>query len=280
MSPARPLPRSLVAAAAAFFALGLSIDPRLAASPGARRPPRARAPIAAEAAPRVAPPIVALDLPAPADLRVEVVAEAGGNEVIARRPGHLVSLRHEGARAAGKDAASLHIGAPPRGARGRAYAPVQMVWETARLDTMAVERGVATITLDGDQARARVAPAAPPEPAGAFTDAHATCVAHRDGASGFTVLCRFGRGARRVGVANVTGVRALDDAWVVAGPSPMVRLDLPLSPGAAEGRVIGFVHGVTGVVIRAEASWPEGEEPTLVFQRTARKQPSPADTTF
>src|SRR5262249_4905976 len=109
--------------------------------------------------------------------------------------------------------------------------------------------------------------------AGSFKSAHATCAGHHDGLGGFTVLCRFAKAARHVGVANVTSARSLDDAWVVGDKAPLVRLDLPLAPGAAQGRVIGFSYGVSGVVLRAEAAWPEGEQASLVIEESERAQP-------
>ncbi len=87
------------------------------------------------------------------------------------------------------------------------------------------------------------------------------------------MLCTFAKGVRVTGVANVTGAHALDDAWLVPEKSPLVRLDLPRSPGGAEGRVIGLVQGVTGVALRVEASFAEGEAPALVFGESERAQP-------
>ena len=66
----------------------------------------------------------------------------------------------------------------------------------------------------------------------------------------------------------------LNGAWVIPGKEPLVRLDLPLSPGLAEARLIGFVHGLTGASIRAEAAWAPGEEPTLLVEASERVQPA------
>ncbi len=112
-----------------------------------------------------------------------------------------------------------------------------------------------------------------PSPRGVWTSAHASCAGLHDGLGGFTVLCRCGKGVRVSGAANVTGARSLDDVWLVPGPSPLVRLDLPRSPGGSEGRVIGLARGVTGVVLRIETSFVEGEAPALVFHESARAQP-------
>src|SRR6185436_19412840 len=96
---------------------------------------------------------------------------------------------------------------------------------------------------------------APPERTLAASGPHHTCAAHRDPGSGFTVLCRLHHGAHRVSATNVTSPRVEDNTWVIPEKEPLVRLDLPLAPGRFEARVIGFVHGLTGAVIRAEASY-------------------------
>jgi hypothetical protein len=112
------------------------------------------------------------------------------------------------------------------------------------------------------------------------------CEAHGDGSGGFTVLCRVDPEARRVGVANVTDPRPLEDVWAMPVPKPkrapagraaatLVRLDLPLRPGESRGRVVGYVDGLTGVVVRAEASWLHAEpEPSLALLASARTQPT------
>ena len=88
------------------------------------------------------------------------------------------------------------------------------------------------------------------------------------------MLCRFAKGVVHVGAANVTGARSLDDVWVTGGPSPVVRVDLPYLPGGAEGRVIGFSHGLHSVALRVEASFPEGEAATLLIDEAQRAQPA------
>ena len=127
---------------------------------------------------------------------------------------------------------------------------------------------------DGRSLSGTLLSTAPPAPAISWKSPRATCSGLHDGLGGFAVLCRFAAGVRVTGVANVTGARSLDDAWLVPGsPSPLVRLDLPRSPGGAEGRVVGMVQGVTGAVLRVEASFFEGEEAALLVRESERRQP-------
>jgi hypothetical protein len=261
--------RLLLAAGVALSSALLSLDPTVRADASPRNPPRPAIP--ALPAPEVAalePPVAALDAPPPADVAVEI-APAGdrGHRVTLRREGHLVALVHGEARAAGKDWAAVRVGAVD--ARGGEAA---LVVETTPLGALATWRGLLSLTRDGATLRARLAPAAPPRAAGAWSGPHHACAAHGDGSGGFAVLCRL-RGASRVAAANVTGPRAGDGAIVVSGKEPLVRLDLPRSPDGAEARVIGFVHGRTGSLLRAEAVWVEGEAPTLSMAIAERDQP-------
>ncbi|MFT3767248.1 MAG: hypothetical protein QM820_17255 [Minicystis sp.] len=263
-------PRLAVCAVAAFFASGISIDPTLRATDRAPRPRPAIAPD--RAAPAGAhESIAAADTPAPADVTVEVTADArGGHRVVVTRKGWFVSLRHDDARAAGEDWAAMHLAARP-GTKGDIHD--RSIWEATRPSTLETTRGLVQLAVTGGAMKATIASARAPEPAGAWKSKRATCAAHHDGLGGFTVLCRFEKVVRHLGVANVTGARTLDDAWMTAGPSPMVRLDLPYRAGGAEGRVIGFSVANTAVVLRAEASFPEGEAATLLLEESDRAQP-------
>lgn len=262
-------PRFATIFAAAFFASGVSINPAVRATD---RPVRHRPAIAADRAVITEPrdTVESLDTPPPADVAVEITPDPrGGHRIVLRRPGFLVSLRHESARAAGDDWSAIHLTAQPGQNAGRD----RLVWETTNPTTLATTRGLVSLTLSGGSMRAALSSARDPEPAGAWKSKRATCAAHRDGLGGFTVLCRFAKGVQHVGVANVTGARALDDAWITAGSSPIVRLDLPRRPGGAEGRVIGFTSGRSGIALRAEASFPEGEAATLLLEESERVQP-------
>lgn len=256
--------------AATLFATAVSVDPRVHAP--APIPPRPI--IAREATPRVeaaTDTIGHADGPAPRDVEVEITPEPrGGHRVVVRRRGYLVSLRHQDARAAGEDWAAMHLATRSGqrdGVRDR------LIWEATRPGTLETTRGIVKLTATGGALAAELQQADPIRAAGAWKSAVATCAAQHDGLGGFTVLCRFPKGVLHVGAANVTGARSLDDVWVTSGPSPMVRLDLPYQPDGAEGRVIGFSHGLRSVALRAEASFPDGEAATLMIDEAQRAQP-------
>jgi hypothetical protein len=211
---------------------------------------------------------------------LEITAEGSRSQrVVVRRPGYLVALLHGASRSAGKDWAALRVQiAEPSAKHAPARPGVEidrLVWESTRLGTFVTERGVVSLSHDGESLAGRLALAAPPAPAGETKTAHATCVAHHDGAGGFSALCRLDHAARHVTAANVTGARVIEGAVVAEGKrlDPLVRLDLPLAPGLGEARVVGFTLGRAGHALRVEASWAPGEEPALFFAETERVQP-------
>jgi hypothetical protein len=282
--------RIAVSAFVALSSLMVSVDPGVTAAGHARAPARPERPMITAPRDPAAPPArealsISAEGPAPADLEVEVTRDRGGHRVAVRRPGYLVALQYGAARAAGKDWAAVHVEVAPGGSKLRASAaPAKaaealssLVWEATPLSALTTERGLVALRLDGADLRAEASRAAAPEPAGTASGPHHTCAAHRDPRGGFTVLCRLHHGVRRVSVANVTGPRALDHAWVIPGKDPLIRLDLPLAEGLAEARLVGFVHGITGAVLRAEASWAPGEPPALVIEETERSQPLASD---
>ena len=270
--------RLAVGAAAALFSALLSIDPSVCAgdagSPAIAIESPAAEPGAAEAG------ITPVDAAAPSDVTLEITAEGGRSQrVVVHRPGYLVALLHGAARSAGKDWAALRVQiAEPSSKRRDARPGVEidrLVWESTRLGTFITERGLVSLSHDGSSLAGRLALAAPPEPAGETKTAHAACVAHRDGAGGFTALCRLDHAARRITAVNVTGLRVIEGAVVVTDKhlDPLVRLDLPLAPGVGEARVVGFTLGRAGHALRVEASWAPGEAPALFFAETERVQP-------
>jgi hypothetical protein len=270
--------RLTVGVAAALFSALLSIDPSVRAG-DAEAPAIAAAPAPAEPAAAEAAITAALGA-APADMTLEITAEGGRSQrVVVHRPGYLVALLHGSARSAGKDWAALRVQVAEPSTKHHAakvgVAIDRLVWESTRLGTFVTERGLVSLAHDGAALTGSLALAAPPEPAGATKTAHSTCVAHRDGAGGFTALCRLDHAARRVTAANVTGLRVIEGAVVAADRSldPLVRLDLPLAPGSGEARVVGFTLGRVGHALRVEASWAPGEAPALFFAETERVQP-------
>ena len=272
------LSRLTIGAAAALFASALSVDPRVhARAPLSPRPVLTHE-IAAVVPDHEAPAIVGYaDGPVDRDVEVEVTADPhGGHRVVLRRRGYLVSLRHAEARAAGEDWAALHLATRP--GQGEVVED-RLVWEATRIsgkDRGAPEttRGLVMLSARNGALSAELHRAGEIEAAGAWKSALASCAAHRDGLGGFSVLCRFAKGVQHVGVANVTAARALDDVWVSSGASPVVRLDLPYQAGGAAGRVVGFSFGMSSVALRVEASFPEWEPATLLFDEAQRGQPA------
>lgn len=275
--------RLVLGVSAALFSALLSFDPSVragdAAAPSSSAAPPLPEPAAAEAG------ITPVGDPVPADVTLTITPEEGRSQrVVVRRPGYLVALLHGAARSAGKDWAALRVQVPEaseaRGKRREARPGAvidRLVWESTRLGTFVTERGVVALSLAGDGAHleGKLALAAPPASTGVTKGPHFDCASHHDGASGFTALCRIDRAARHVAAANVTGLRVIEGAVVVAekDQAALVRLDLPLAPGAAEARVVGFTLGLVGHALRAEASWAPGEAPALFFSETSRTQP-------
>ena len=270
--------RFTVGVSAALFSALLSIDPSVRA--------RDAEPAAIAAEVKLAEPtaaeagITAVAAPAPADVTLTITPEHGrASRVVVSRPGYLVALLHGASRSAGNGWAALRVQVPEAtGERRDPRAGVvidRLVWESTRLGSFVTERGLVSLSLDGEVLAGRLALAAPPEPAGETKGPHSTCVAHHDGAGGFTALCRVDHAARHVAAANVTGLRVIEGAVVAAekGQDPLVRLDLPLAPGLGEARVVGFTLGRVGHALRVEASWASGEAPALFFAETERVQP-------
>jgi len=265
--------RLTVGVAAALFSALLSIDPSVRAGDAEPSAPLVE-PTAAEAGG------TAVAAPAPADVTLTITPEDGrAQRVVVHRPGYLVALLHGSARSAGKDWAALRVQVPEaKGKRRDPRAGVEidrLVWEATRLGTFVTERGLISLSLDGAGLAGRLALAAPPVSAGETKSAHSTCVAHHDGAGGFTALCRIDHAARHIAAANVTGLRVIEGAVVATskGLDPLIRLDLPLAPGMGEARVVGFILGRVGHALRVEASWAPGEAPALFFAETERLQP-------
>lgn len=283
-------PRLSLAIAAALFSSMVSLDPRVSAPSSPLRAPRPVIAASKDAAPaRSVAPVTPVSSSPPADLIVEVRRDprGRGHNVVVSRQGHLVALGHGATRGAGKDWATLHVDTQGTVEPGRVAKKVgaptnpdrageidRLVWETTPLGALTTERGLVSLSMEGAELRARLLLAAPPAPAGRFEGPHHSCAAHRDVSEGYVLLCRFHHGAKQVSALNLTGYRALDGAWVIPGKEPFVRLDLPLSPGLAEARLIGFVHGLLGASIRAEAAWVPGEEPTLLVEQSERAQPA------
>jgi hypothetical protein len=264
--PRRPA-MLLAAVVAALVPLRSSGTREAEVRPAPADPPKpARAPRGAVRAP-------------PPDVSV-AIAKADRDEVrvTLRRPGSLVALIHPAARSSAEHEATLHVQRP----RGAGSESTELVWEATPMAGLATTRGLLLLRAHGADLEAELSELDAPRPAGTFDGPLHACRAHADAVRGFVVLCRLDRSARRVKPADVTGARPLELVAAERTPprdrGPLVRLDLPLEPGEAQARAVGFVHGFSGFVLRAEASWAPGEAaPVLVVQHGARTQPVSPD---
>lgn len=220
------------------------------------------------------PVVREVSAPVPNDVTVEVLPRRGGHRVTVRREGHVVALRKGRSRAAGRGAAWIEVASPRDGA-ARAPGSTKLTWESTSPRDLATDRGVVTLRLEGDVLAADLALAAPPAEKGAWNYRDVSCRALDDGGAGFVVLCKTAREVVQASSADLTSPSVLDGAWTFPDMS-LTRLDLPAIRGGVSAKVMGFRKGRMGVVLRAEGTWLEGEDPTLVIQREERAQPEPS----
>ena len=98
------------------------------------------------------------------------------------------------------------------------------------------------------------------------------CRAFEREAGGFTVVCRVARSAHKLAAVNLSDENPLVGIASTA-EREIVRLDLPVTEGTAEARLLGYLDGNTAVVVRAEATWARGEDrPTLSLVDGTRQQ--------
>lgn len=288
--------RFAVALAAAFFASTASVWPSLSPAPGGSKDASAApaSPFAVaeprgrwngEAWPppgvRAAPPEAARgETDAPTEqgptARMERTS-TGAHRLVVEQRGTFVHLGYREVASGGPDWASIELRA------GDKAPPSDVaVWESTDPETLVTRRGLVRFSLDRG-ARPEVSAAEPPRPGPRSASAARTCQSHEDGASGFAVVCRVAGGSSGVHAIRPTADRPLSGAWVWdlpkkgsgKGSAPrFVRLDLPLSPGAAEAGALAYTHAGRGVVVRAEAIWPsEGEPSSLLITESSRAQP-------
>lgn len=286
MRPAHLVVVMGAALGAGLLSFGLS-RPRVEREASSAPAPPAASPEPERAAEVPWPPPEVREVEAPArvpdDVRLEVAPLAGGGVSIrVARPGHLVALRHRGAANAGRDWAGIELRTPPGAAAPERDA---LVWEATEPRGLSTIRGL--VRLEGGAARLALAepPKRGPGLAGGTARDKARdpkarahdCVSHGDGAGGFVVICRLGREARAARAVNVTGARPLESAWIVdagKGQGAVARLELPRGAALAEARALTYVRGLEGVVVRAEATWLPGAEPTLLLAEARRAQPT------
>jgi hypothetical protein len=247
--------RALFAAAA--LALGCSAPPDPAPVPEVPLAPLP--PVSRPAAPPE-DPVRALDTPVPEDVTVHVKrATEGRLQVQVKRKGHVVALRRGAGHRNGDGEAAIEVAA--------AGDTMPIVWETTDPVTLVTTRGLVEIDAGGG---ARLRLVAPPEVIASETRRLHACRAHDDPAGGFAVICRVR------GFASAVNVTEHGAPWIATSASrTMLRFDLAPEPGAADAVVLGYADGVTGVVVRAEASRVAGEDrPAIVIQSAERAQPS------
>jgi hypothetical protein len=195
-------------------------------------------------------------------LVVGVERDRAGAHLRVRRPGFLVALRRDQARAAGYATARLDM--PPAGPE---EAPI--VWESTQLEGLETIRG--TVRVDG-RGDARVALVETPKVVAEESKPGHRCRAHEDGAGGFTVLCE----TRPASVAkNLTGDAPDTGVTLVSlHGRTYLRLDLPTRPERPDAFAVVYTLGNARVVVRAEGSIVAGEdEPSLALVSTERDQP-------
>jgi hypothetical protein len=256
----RPRAGSLTLAPLALLALttcapARSAPPREAVAEAAPAP-------RAEAVP--APAVREIDGAVPDDMVVDFRRrDAARSMVSVARDGYLVALLR------GKDVVA-HIDAAAIEVRHRDDKDAPLVWEVTHPQTMETARGVIHFDIDG---RPHLRRAEPPTPVGRVESGRAhRCQAHEGALGGFTVLCRVPGGAS---VAGVTGVDPGALSWVApAAGAGIARFDLPARPDSVDARVLGYSDGMTGVLVRIEASFLPGEErASLAMLSSERQQP-------
>jgi hypothetical protein len=250
-------PRSTPGAAALLLAFAL-------ATAGCAAPGEAP-PLGAPAAPS-RPEIREIDGAAPDDLVLQFRTESATRSSVGLwHKDHLVALRRGDAHAAGLDQVWIQV--PHRDERGLPF-----VWETTRADTLETTRGLVRFDVDG---RPHLRMSDPPVPLEREAHHLHTCRSQEDGQGGFTVLCRV-VGARAQAL-NLTGATSWElTSSFTLGTDSIQRFDLPARPDSADGRVLAYAEGLTGVVVRVEASFLPGEErPSLAMLASDREQPRP-----
>lgn len=204
---------------------------------------------------------------APPDVTVELTEAPNALRLVLRRPRYIVALRTADRVEAAEDWVSAGI----EGLGGR---ELGMEWETTDPRSLDTVRGGLWIAAGPEGPTVTWFGLPEPVVVASHQEHLHTCRALGATGGGFTILCRVARSARKLSVTNVTDESLLSNVWMSAGAAHIARLDLPLGEGDAPARLMGYVDGVTAVVVRAEASWVRGEEhPTLALFAATRRQP-------
>jgi hypothetical protein len=197
----------------------------------------------------------------PKDLIVSISADAHTTSLKVTRAGELVLLRRGRERVGGGSTATLAI---PRGAE----ADASIVIETTHARTLATTR--ALVHLDASS-KVTAHLAEPPETKPADERLLHACRSHDDGFGGLSVLCRVDA---EVNAASVTGEDPREGVVAMVGRTSLVRFDFDAARGSADSKMIAYNARGKGVVVRAEASFLEGEAaPSLAVLSAERAQP-------
>jgi hypothetical protein len=182
-----------------------------------------------------------------------------GARVVVRKRGHLVAIRAGERTSSARDWVAAQL---------EGSGQVDLVWEATDPATLETTRG--TIHVAPSDEGPRISSASLPAPAvvASHRDRLHECRAHEEG-GGFAVVCRVAGGARQLAIVNLTG----EGPEAALERPGVLRFDVPVSEGRAEARLMGYLDGVTAVVVRAEASWARGEDrPTFALAGAARAQ--------
>lgn len=220
--------------------------------------------------------------PVPADVKVVVTKSYDGYRVTLERPRHIVALRGPNVRALGVGAAKLYVAM--HDVTGYKPRLETLTWETTPIDLDVrstddppLARGLLDLDVDdADKLATELHMTNAAQKRDTLSAQRYRCASYEDGTTGFIVLCAIK--GRNVSAANVSGAHPLEDVIVADGPkSSVVRLDLPVTGGQEQARMIGFVDGLLGTEIRAEGSY-EGRDPAPVILLGAaeRLQPTAA----
>lgn len=242
--------------------------------------------------------------------RLELTA-SGAHRLVVEKAGTFVHLRYREVTSAGPDWASIEMRAGTRAPADDVavweHTDPQTLVTARGTVRFSLKAG------GGAGAEPEVVAAVSPKAATRSDSAVRTCQSFEDGDSGFAVVCKVAPSTSSVRAIRPVSPRPLAGAWVweepvvfvtpkpapppsgpfqiavkrapdpkpvrVASKPPLlgsrfVRIDLPLSVGAADVGAFSFTHGGKGFVVRAEAQWPSaGEAPTLLISETSRVQP-------
>jgi len=183
-----------------------------------------------------------------------------------------VALRAGGRASAAVDWVSAEIDNAPASALG-------LTWETTHEHTLETERGALRLTSSDGHPSVTSEPLPPPPIVATEKRRLHACQAFEAASAAFTVVCRVASHAVKLAAVNVTEPSPSSDVTKMTQREHVVRFDLPISEGTAGARMMGYLDGITVVVVRAEATWATGEtSPTLLLSAATRRQPQLAFT--